>query len=52
MLNISYIHILSYNIIDIIINIIDYENDMIIIITLNNYKFSYNNDDNNNEHYC
>ena len=35
--------------IDIIINIIDDDNDMIIIINLNTYKFSYNSD--NDEHY-
>ena len=39
-----------YNIFNIIINIIDYDNDMITIINLNTYKFSYNND-NNNKHY-
>ena len=40
-----------YNIINIIINIIDYENDMIIIINLNTYKCSYKNDDNNRYYY-
>ena len=42
-------NILIYNMIDIIINIIDYDNDMMITIHLNTYKFSYTcNNDNNN----
>ena len=43
-------NIYLYNILNIIINIIDYDNDMITIINLNTYKFSYNNY-NNNKHY-
>ena len=39
-----------YNIINIIINIIDYDNETTIIINWNTYKFSYNND-NNDKHY-
>ena len=40
-----------YNIIIIINNIIDFDNDMITIISLNTYEFSYNNDKNNNHYY-
>ena len=36
---------------NIINNIIDYDNDMITIIKLNTYEFSYNNDNNNNHYY-
>ena len=36
-----------YNIINIIINIIDYDDDMIIIINWNTDQYSYDNDYNN-----